>query len=190
MKCGDRFCYTDGDHVTCADLRAGRTTIDPCPCECHAPQRPRALQYTCEREVFDEVGNYEHTCSEPAEMIIRERSYCKACADSMPPSITCPKCHRSSFNEGDISSKYCGGCGYHDAPVDAPLGVPGVSAKWRQPTPVMQLRAELGGLEGSVSNWQDGITEEGDMIYRLLRYQQGVKEILDHMESTGRSDSW
>lgn len=108
----------------------------------------------------------------------------------MPDSITCPKCEKRSFNKNDIDSKYCGACGYHDAPEHAPPGIPGVSPKFRQPTPAMQLRADLGALEGTISNWQDGISGEGDVIYRFLKYKQRVGEILDHMEKTGRADSW
>jgi hypothetical protein len=31
----------------------------------------------------------------------------------MPASITCPNCHRTSFNTGDIQYKYCLKCGFH-----------------------------------------------------------------------------
>ena len=51
-----RICYTSGDHVTCADLRAGRTAIDPCNCPCHDHQRPRTLHEQCESEIFDEAA--------------------------------------------------------------------------------------------------------------------------------------
>jgi hypothetical protein len=106
------------------------------------------------------------------------------------PSITCPKCRRPSFNESDIEFKYCGACGYHDAPEDAPLGVPGVSAKFRQPSPVMQLRAEYSSIEGNFSIWQDEIISDTKFTERLHRHLANVKEICEHMERTGRADSW
>lgn len=31
-----------------------------------------------------------------------------------PPSITCPKCKRTSWHPKDIEYRYCGACGYHD----------------------------------------------------------------------------
>ena len=29
------------------------------------------------------------------------------------PSITCPKCQKTSWNKDDIENKYCGKCGYY-----------------------------------------------------------------------------
>lgn len=31
------------------------------------------------------------------------------------PSITCPKCGRTSYNPNDIRERFCGVCGYHEA---------------------------------------------------------------------------
>jgi len=108
----------------------------------------------------------------------------------MPDSITCPKCDKTSFNHNDLRANYCGDCGYHDAPEDAPLGVPGVSAKFRQPTPVMQLRAEYAAIEGNFSIWQDGIITAGQLSERFDRHLGNVKDVCEHMERTGRADSW
>lgn len=35
------------------------------------------------------------------------------------PSITCPRCHRTSYNSNDIANKYCGNCHqFHDMMTD------------------------------------------------------------------------
>ncbi len=31
-----------------------------------------------------------------------------------PASITCPHCHRESWNPNDIEHRFCGICGYHE----------------------------------------------------------------------------
>jgi hypothetical protein len=31
-----------------------------------------------------------------------------------PPSITCPKCGRTSYHPKDIEYRFCAACGYHD----------------------------------------------------------------------------
>jgi hypothetical protein len=34
------------------------------------------------------------------------------------PSITCPVCHRTSYNANDITNRYCGACHwFHDDPI-------------------------------------------------------------------------
>jgi ribosomal protein L37E len=38
---------------------------------------------------------------------------------SEQPSITCPHCGRTSYNQGDIDHKFCGACGYHERFVGA-----------------------------------------------------------------------
>jgi len=35
------------------------------------------------------------------------------------PSITCPKCERTSYSQGDIQHKFCIVCGYHSDLVKA-----------------------------------------------------------------------
>lgn len=37
------------------------------------------------------------------------------------PSITCPRCGRVSYSQGDIDNKFCVVCGFHDD-----FGVPGL----------------------------------------------------------------
>ena len=108
----------------------------------------------------------------------------------MSDSIVCPKCSRRSFNEMDIRSKYCVSCSYHDAPIDAPPGIPGVSAKFRQPTPTMQLKAELMSIDGSFANCQGGIISLNQFAERQTLHYDRIKEILGHMDRTGRADSW
>lgn len=71
------MCYTEGDHVTCADLKVGRTALIPCNCPCHDNQRPRPLQLGCEEDITDDVGNWLGECGVSPIKIILERSYCK-----------------------------------------------------------------------------------------------------------------
>lgn len=108
----------------------------------------------------------------------------------MSEFIVCPKCKRRSYHKMDISCEYCPSCGYHDSPVDAPLGVPGVSAKWRQPTPTMQLRAEWASMQGHFENWREKIISDADFEESLDRHIASIKEIHDHVEKTGRADAW
>jgi hypothetical protein len=99
------------------------------------------------------------------------------------PSITCPKCERVSYNPGDIKNQYCGACGYHDAPPGAPPGIPGVSPKFRQPTPAMQVVAELAGLDGNFHNWREGILPQFEWNERVERYLANMRELLPHLEA-------
>jgi len=108
----------------------------------------------------------------------------------MADAIVCPKCSRRSFNEMDIRSKYCGSCGYHDAPIDALPGIPGVSAKFRQPTPIMQLKVELMSINGSFANCQEEIISLSQFAERRQQHYDRIEEILGHMDRTGRADSW
>lgn len=40
---------------------------------------------------------------------------CPACKKEILPSITCPKCGRTSYNAGDIENKWCAACNqFHD----------------------------------------------------------------------------
>jgi hypothetical protein len=104
--------------------------------------------------------------------------------------ITCPNCGLISFNEDDIKNKYCRDCGYHSALPGAPPGVPGASAKWRQPSPIMELRAICMSLEGHYSNWKDGITDSIKFEMRFEQHIKDIREIYGHIEKTGRADSW
>jgi hypothetical protein len=88
-------------------------------------------------------------------------------------------------------ARYCVDCGYHDADHDAPPGIPGVSPKFRQPTPVMQLMAECGSVEGSFYSYEDlKIVSLDTFAERFHRHTDRIKEILRHMKKTGRADSW
>lgn len=100
--------------------------------------------------------------------------------------ITCPKCERVSVNPGDIKHRYCGVCGFHDAPVGAPEGIPGVSPKFRQPTPAMQVVAEYAGLEGNFHNWKEGILSLSEWKDRVERHLANMRELLPHL----RAGTW
>ena len=104
-------------------------------------------------------------------------------------SIVCPKCDRESFDENDIKWKFCSQCGYHDA-VDGPPGIPGVSPKFRQPTPAMQIKAEISSLEGSFHNWQSQVTSTDAFVQRLQRTMNDLMEIAKLMEQSGKHDEW
>jgi hypothetical protein len=99
------------------------------------------------------------------------------------PSITCPKCERVSYHPGDINAQYCGDCGYHDAPPGAPPGIPGVSPKFRQPTPAMQLAAEFCSIEGSFYCWKEGIVPQDEWNVRVERHLANMRELLPHLEA-------
>lgn len=43
-------------------------------------------------------------------------------AEPTQPSITCPRCKDTSYNQGDVANKFCGRCGYH---ADFPPMPPG-----------------------------------------------------------------
>lgn len=98
-------------------------------------------------------------------------------------SITCPKCELTSRHRGDVQSRYCRKCGFHDAPLDAPMGVPGVSAKFRQPTPAMQVQAMIMGFEGQFHNWTSGIVNNLDLRVTVERFLNDFKELYPHLES-------
>lgn len=93
------------------------------------------------------------------------------------PSITCPKCERKSYNSNDIDYRYCGDCGYMDVPEGTPEGIPGVSPKWRQPTPTMQLKAVCGSLEGHFVNWREGIISNEQFQFRFERHMKDIREL-------------
>lgn len=48
------------------------------------------------------------------------------------PSITCPRCQKTSYNPDDVANKFCGRCGYHadfpPMPSGARVGPPNVRA--------------------------------------------------------------
>ncbi|MGD9726483.1 MAG: hypothetical protein AB7L09_02935 [Nitrospira sp.] len=111
-------------------------------------------------------------------------------SSSKTASITCPKCGLVSRLPGDIEFRYCGTCGYHDTPDGTPNGIPGVSAKFRQPTPAMQLGVELMSLDGELAIWEEGMTSDERLASHVKRFLADVREVLKIMESTGRSDSW
>ena len=54
--------------------------------------------------------------------------------DSTPstPSITCPRCRKTSFSAKDVAERFCVRCGYHDdlppEPRDARKGPPNLRA--------------------------------------------------------------
>ena len=108
----------------------------------------------------------------------------------MSDFIVCPKCDRRAFSKSDIKWKFCPKCGYHDVPDGTPEGIPGVSAKFRQPTPSMQLVADYAGLEGIFHNWQEEITGLSEFAQRFLDFGERLKEIGKRMDETGRADSW
>jgi hypothetical protein len=54
-------------------------------------------------EVLDAVG------PKVAELALRHQRMAAA-DDAPPPSITCPRCQRTSYNRHDIEQRYCGGC--------------------------------------------------------------------------------
>ena len=108
----------------------------------------------------------------------------------MSDFIVCPKCDRRAFSKSDIKWKFCPKCGYHDVPDGTPEGIPGVSAKFRQPTPSMQLVADYAGLEGIFHNWQEEITGLSEFAQRFLDFGERLKEICKRMDETGRADSW
>ena len=45
------------------------------------------------------------------------------------PSITCPRCGKTSYNPNDIAQGYCGGSGCHWWTSDPVLGAPEVIAQ-------------------------------------------------------------
>lgn len=100
----------------------------------------------------------------------------------LPPNITCPKCELVSYLPSDVQNRYCGKCGYHDALHNTTPGIPGVSAKFRQPTPIMQLQAEIAAMEGNYYCWSEGIMPESR--FRLLadRFFDNVRELQPHLK--------
>jgi len=98
------------------------------------------------------------------------------------PSITCPKCEQVSYLRGDIENKYCGKCGYHDALHNTQPGIPGVSAKFRQPTPLMQLQATLSGVKGLIGNYDYGIGDKDSLFLLMRRALDDVDELIPHLE--------
>ena len=98
-------------------------------------------------------------------------------------SITCPKCERVSHHPGDIQHHYCSKCGYHDSLHVTKLGVPGVSAKFRQPTPSMALQALLSSFGGTFDNWVEGITSDVDLRVAFERFRDDVIELNEHLAS-------
>jgi len=101
------------------------------------------------------------------------------------PNITCPKCNRISYHRGDIKHSYCNACGYHDSLENTVPGVPGISARWRQPTPAMQLQAVMGAFEGHFSNWVAGITPALDLRVEFRRTMEQVQDLSRHLEAGG-----
>lgn len=102
---------------------------------------------------------------------------------SSQSNIQCPKCKRVSYSRGDIENKYCAKCGYHDADSSTPPGVPGKSAKWRQPTPSMQVEALLSCLEGTFYCWKEGIGSPGKLQEVLERHIDDMKELVPHLRA-------
>lgn len=98
------------------------------------------------------------------------------------PSITCPHCGLTSCNKHDIESRYCGKCGYIDADQSAPPGIPGVSPKWRQPTPAMQVEAVLASLEGHLYLFESGITSSAKFGPVVARALADLKELVPHLK--------
>lgn len=100
-------------------------------------------------------------------------------------SITCPKCELVSYLPGDISARYCGKCGYHDSLANTTPGIPGVSAKFRQPTPLMQLQACIATLEGNYFCWKEGITTSDHFRLVTDRVFADIQEIQPHLRNGG-----
>jgi hypothetical protein len=100
-------------------------------------------------------------------------------------SAACPNCNETSCNQ-DVDYSYCGDCGYHYAS----LGIPDISTKFRQPSPVMQLRAEYSSIDGNFLNWAEGIISLPQLKERLGRRKERINEILEHIEKTGKANSW
>jgi ribosomal protein S27AE len=103
------------------------------------------------------------------------------------PSITCPKCKRKSTLADDIKHRFCGKCGYHDALGNTAPGVPGVSAKFRQPTPLMQLQAEIAALEGHFYVWTDGHISDAE---RFKLYAKRFFENVQELQPYLRHGAW
>jgi hypothetical protein len=101
----------------------------------------------------------------------------------MRPSITCPKCKLVSHLPADVDFRYCGKCGYHDALHNIVPGIPGVSAKFRQPTPLMQLQAEIAALEGNYYCWSEGIVPEDRFRLLANRFFENVRELQPHLKN-------
>lgn len=99
------------------------------------------------------------------------------------PSITCPHCGLKSFLKADISARYCGKCGYHDADLSVPPGIPGRSAKWRQPTPLMQLEATIATFEAQSYLWKEDLTTDGVYTQLLDRFHADVRELMPHVKN-------
>lgn len=97
------------------------------------------------------------------------------------PSITCPHCGLTSYLRSDIQSRYCGKCGYIDADRSVPPGIPGKSAKWRQPTPLMQLQATLASFEGIAYVWKEGMTPDSKFKAMLDRFLDDARELMPHV---------
>jgi ribosomal protein S27AE len=98
-------------------------------------------------------------------------------------SVICPKCGLKSYLPGDIESRYCGKCGYHDSLHNTTPGVPGVSAKFRQPTPLMQLQATLSALEGNYYCWSEGLTPEARFRLITDRLFADIRELQPHLNN-------
>jgi hypothetical protein len=98
------------------------------------------------------------------------------------PSITCPHCQETYYSRANIESRYCDKCGYIDADQDAPPGIPGVSPKWRQPTPGMQVQAVLAALEGHLYLFEAGIAPAAKFGPSVARALADLKELVPHLE--------
>lgn len=101
----------------------------------------------------------------------------------MGKSVTCPKCARVSTYASDILMRYCATCGYHDAALDTPHGIPGVSPKFRQPTPAMEFQALFTSFNGYFLNWVEGIIESSVLRVAYTRYRDDVAELFPHLEN-------
>lgn len=61
------------------------------------------------------------------EEFLRRGQAAQAAVDELISSITCPVCHRTSYNPHDIRERYCGACHrFHD---DLPRGTSQTSGK-------------------------------------------------------------
>jgi hypothetical protein len=54
--------------------------------------------------------------------------------------------------------------------------------RWKQPTPIMQLRAILGSLEGHQSNQEDGIIADSAYIVRAQEHTNQLLNLLPFFE--------
>jgi hypothetical protein len=100
-----------------------------------------------------------------------------------PHIITCPKCEITSYLPADVDNRYCGRCGYHDSLHNTTPGIPGVSAKFRQPTPVMQLQAELASMEGNYYCFSENLMPRERFDLLMERHFENIRELHPHLDN-------